>query len=206
MVGLPNRPLTAGKGGRGRGSPPRAHVVLEAMSIAGYAIGAQQGYIYVRAEYPIAVKRLQVAISQARDGDLHQAGVVDLAPQGEHLGALGPFGAHGGEPLGAVEDDLGDVGVGLHVYPIAVKRLQVAISQAREMGLLGKNILGTGFNFDIDIRLGAGAFVCGSALQQTYLIPLGWAAAKAHFLPVGKPPPPPRSNRRTSRRSWRSTF
>ena len=72
------------------------HVVLEAMSIAGYAIGAQQGYIYVRAE-----------------------------------------------------------------YPIAVKRLQVAISQAREMGLLGKNILGTGFDFDIDIRLGAGAFVCG---------------------------------------------
>ena len=70
--------------------------VIEAMTIAGYAIGAQQGYIYVRAE-----------------------------------------------------------------YPIAVKRLQVAISQAREMGLLGKNILGTGFNFDIDIRLGAGAFVCG---------------------------------------------
>ncbi len=78
------------------------HVVLEAMSIAGYAIGAQQGYIYVRAE-----------------------------------------------------------------YPIAVKRLQVAISQAREMGLLGKNILGTGFNFDIDIRLGAGAFVCG---EETALI------------------------------------
>ena len=72
------------------------HVVLEAMSIAGYAIGAQQGYIYVRAE-----------------------------------------------------------------YPIAVKRLQVAIGQARELGLLGKNILGTGFDFDIDIRLGAGAFVCG---------------------------------------------
>ena len=72
------------------------HVVLEAMTIAGYAIGAQQGYIYVRAE-----------------------------------------------------------------YPIAVKRLQVAIGQAREMGLLGKNILGTGFDFDIDIRLGAGAFVCG---------------------------------------------
>ncbi len=72
------------------------HVVLEAMAIAGYAIGAQQGYIYVRAE-----------------------------------------------------------------YPIAVKRLQVAIGQARELGLLGKNILGTGFDFDIDIRLGAGAFVCG---------------------------------------------
>ena len=72
------------------------HVVLEAMAIAGYAIGAQQGYIYVRAE-----------------------------------------------------------------YPIAVKRLQVAIGQARELGLLGKNILGSGFDFDIDIRLGAGAFVCG---------------------------------------------
>ena len=72
------------------------HVVLEAMAIAGYAIGAQQGYIYVRAE-----------------------------------------------------------------YPIAVKRLQVAIGQARELGLLGKNILGTGVEFDIDIRLGAGAFVCG---------------------------------------------
>ena len=72
------------------------HVVLEAMAIAGYAIGAQQGYIYVRAE-----------------------------------------------------------------YPIAVKRLQVAIGQARELGLLGKNILGTGFDFDVDIRLGAGAFVCG---------------------------------------------
>ena len=72
------------------------HVVIEAMAIAGYAIGADQGYIYVRAE-----------------------------------------------------------------YPIAVKRLQIAIGQAREMGLLGKNILGTGFDFDLDIRLGAGAFVCG---------------------------------------------
>ncbi len=72
------------------------HVVLEAMAIAGYAIGAQQGYIYVRAE-----------------------------------------------------------------YPIAVKRLQVAIGQARELGLLGKNILGTGFSFNLELRLGAGAFVCG---------------------------------------------
>lgn len=72
------------------------HVVLEAMAIAGYAIGASQGYIYVRAE-----------------------------------------------------------------YPIAVKRLQIAIDQAREYGLLGKDIFGTGFDFDIDIRLGAGAFVCG---------------------------------------------
>lgn len=72
------------------------HSVLEAMAIAGYAIGSQQGYIYVRAE-----------------------------------------------------------------YPIAVKRLRIAIAQAREAGLLGKDIFGTGFNFDIDLRLGSGAFVCG---------------------------------------------
>lgn len=72
------------------------HAVLEAMAIAGYAIGANQGYIYVRAE-----------------------------------------------------------------YPIAVDRLKIAINQAREMELLGKDIFGTGFDFDIDLRLGAGAFVCG---------------------------------------------
>ena len=72
------------------------HAVLEAMAIAGYTIGANQGYIYVRAE-----------------------------------------------------------------YPIAVHRLGVAIRQAKEMGLLGENILGTGFTFNIDLRLGAGAFVCG---------------------------------------------
>ena len=52
-------------------------------------------------------------------------------------------------------------------YPIAVHRLKIAIDQAREYGLLGKNIMGTGFNFDIDIRLGAGAFVCG---EETALI------------------------------------
>ncbi|MEM1484524.1 NADH-quinone oxidoreductase subunit NuoF [Oscillospiraceae bacterium PP1C4] len=72
------------------------HALIEAMAIAGYAIGADQGYIYVRAE-----------------------------------------------------------------YPIAVHRLDVAIGQAREMGLLGKDIFGTGFNFDLELRLGAGAFVCG---------------------------------------------
>ena len=72
------------------------HAVLEAMAIAGYAIGASQGYIYVRAE-----------------------------------------------------------------YPIAVERLKIAINQAREMELLGKDIFGSGFDFDIDLRLGAGAFVCG---------------------------------------------
>ena len=72
------------------------HVVLEAMAIAGYAIGSDQGYIYVRAE-----------------------------------------------------------------YPIAVQRLTIAINQAREYGLLGKNIFGTDFNFDIELRLGSGAFVCG---------------------------------------------
>ncbi len=72
------------------------HSVLEAMAIAGYAIGANQGYIYIRAE-----------------------------------------------------------------YPIAVKRLQIAIDQAKEYGLLGENIFGTDFSFDIGLRLGAGAFVCG---------------------------------------------
>ncbi len=72
------------------------HAIIEAMAIAGYTIGAKQGYIYVRAE-----------------------------------------------------------------YPIAVERLEIAIKQARECGLLGENILGTNFSFDIEIRLGAGAFVCG---------------------------------------------
>ena len=72
------------------------HALIEAMAIAGYAIGADQGYVYVRAE-----------------------------------------------------------------YPIAVQRLQIAIDQAREHGLLGKNIFGSGFDFDLFIRLGAGAFVCG---------------------------------------------
>ena len=72
------------------------HSVIEAMAIAGYAIGADQGYVYIRAE-----------------------------------------------------------------YPIAVKRLQIAIDQAKEYGLLGQGIFGTDFNFDLEIRLGAGAFVCG---------------------------------------------
>lgn len=72
------------------------HSVIEAMAIAGYAVGASRGFIYIRAE-----------------------------------------------------------------YPIAVERLKTAIAQAREYGLLGKNILGRGFEFDIEIRLGAGAFVCG---------------------------------------------
>ena len=78
------------------------HAVLEAMEIAGFAVGAEKGYIYVRAE-----------------------------------------------------------------YPIAVHRLQIAINQAREYGILGKNIFGTNFNFDIEIRLGAGAFVCG---EETALL------------------------------------
>ena len=78
------------------------HSILEAMAIGGYAIGATHGFIYVRAE-----------------------------------------------------------------YPIAVHRLEIAIAQAREAGLLGKNIMGTGFDFDIDIRLGAGAFVCG---EETALL------------------------------------
>ena len=78
------------------------HCVIEAMMIAGYAIGATKGYIYVRAE-----------------------------------------------------------------YPIAVKRFQIAIDQAREYGILGENIWGTGFDFDLEIRLGAGAFVCG---EETALL------------------------------------
>ncbi|MCI4463373.1 MAG: NADH-quinone oxidoreductase subunit NuoF [Caldisericum sp.] len=78
------------------------HSVLEGMAIAGYAIGAQKGYIYVRAE-----------------------------------------------------------------YPLAVKRLEIAIKQARAAGLLGKNIFGTNFSFDIELRMGAGAFVCG---EETALI------------------------------------
>ena len=78
------------------------HSIIEAMTIAGYAIGSDQGYIYVRAE-----------------------------------------------------------------YPIAVKRLQIAIDQAKEYGLLGKDIFGTDFSFDLELRLGAGAFVCG---EETALI------------------------------------
>ena len=92
------------------------HSILEAMAIAGYAIGANQGYIYVRAEYPIAVDRLKIALDQAR-----------------------------------VRAE----------YPIAVDRLKIALDQARDYGVLGKNIFGSGFDFDVDLRLGAGAFVCG---------------------------------------------
>jgi NADH-quinone oxidoreductase subunit F/NADP-reducing hydrogenase subunit HndC len=78
------------------------HAIIEAMAIAGYAVGADRGYVYIRAE-----------------------------------------------------------------YPIAVDRLQIAIDQAKEMGLLGEGIFGTDFNFDLEIRLGAGAFVCG---EETALI------------------------------------
>ena len=78
------------------------HSVLEAMAIVAYCIGADMGYIYIRAE-----------------------------------------------------------------YPLAIARLKIAISQAREYGLLGKDILGTGFDFDIDLKYGAGAFVCG---EETALI------------------------------------
>ncbi|MBR6563407.1 MAG: NADH-quinone oxidoreductase subunit NuoF [Clostridia bacterium] len=78
------------------------HAVIEAMAIAGYAIGADEGFVYVRAEYPIAVKRLAIAIEQARD-----------------------------------------------------------------YGILGKNVFGTDFSFDVHIRLGSGAFVCG---EETALL------------------------------------
>ncbi|GMG97667.1 NAD(P)-dependent iron-only hydrogenase diaphorase component flavoprotein [Tepidimicrobium xylanilyticum] len=93
------------------------HSVLEAMAICGYAIGSDQGYIYVRAE-----------------------------------------------------------------YPIAVKRLKIAIEQAKEKGLLGKNILGTDFSFDIELRLGAGAFVCGegTALMESIEGRRGMPRTKIH--------------------------
>lgn len=95
------------------------HSVLEAMAICGYAIGSDQGYIYVRAE-----------------------------------------------------------------YPVAVERLNIAIGQARKYGLLGKNIFGTSFSFDIDLRLGAGAFVCG---EETALI----ASIEGYRgMPRNKPPFP----------------
>jgi len=98
------------------------HSVLEAMCIGGYAIGADTGIIYVRAE-----------------------------------------------------------------YPLAVDRLKVAIGQAREYGLLGNNILGLGFNFDIQIRLGAGAFVCG---EETALI---HSIEGKRGTPAPKPPYPSES-------------
>ena len=78
------------------------HIVLEAMAIAGYAVGANKGFVYIRAEYPLAIHRLSIAIQQARN-----------------------------------------------------------------YGLLGKDIMGTGFDFDVDLDLGAGAFVCG---EETALI------------------------------------
>ncbi|MCY6485820.1 NADH-quinone oxidoreductase subunit NuoF [Clostridium aestuarii] len=95
------------------------HTVLEAMAIGGYAIGANKGFIYIRAE-----------------------------------------------------------------YPLAVERLKLAINQAKEYGLLGENILGTGFKFDIELRLGAGAFVCG---EETALIK---SIEGKRGMPVTKPPFP----------------
>ena len=95
------------------------HSVLEAMAIAGYAIGASEGIIYIRAE-----------------------------------------------------------------YPLAIKRLETAISQAKEYGLLGKQIFGTKFNFDISIKLGAGAFVCG---EETALI---HSVEGSRGEPTKKPPYP----------------
>lgn len=95
------------------------HSVIEAMIIGGYAIGATMGYVYVRAE-----------------------------------------------------------------YPLAIERLQLAIDQAKEFGLLGKNILGSDFNFEIEIRLGAGAFVCG---EETALIA---SIEGQRGIPRNKPPFP----------------
>lgn len=98
------------------------HSVLEAMAIAGYSIGANQGYVYVRAE-----------------------------------------------------------------YPLAIERLSIAIDQARELGLLGKNIMNSGFDFDVEIRIGAGAFVCG---EETALIA---SVEGRRGMPRPKPPFPAQS-------------
>ena len=95
------------------------HSVLEAMAIAGKTVGANQGYIYIRAEYPLAIKRLEIAMAQARD-----------------------------------------------------------------YGLLGKDILGSGFDFDIEIRLGAGAFVCG---EETALLA---SIEGKRGMPIPRPPFP----------------
>ena len=95
------------------------HSVIEAMALAGYAIGSDQGFVYIRAE-----------------------------------------------------------------YPIAVDRLQIAIDQAKEKGVLGQNLFGTEFNFDIEIRLGAGAFVCG---EETALIA---SIEGERGMPRNKPPFP----------------
>ena len=95
------------------------HSILEAMTICGKVVGAHQGYIYIRAE-----------------------------------------------------------------YPLAVHRLEIALAQAKEYGLLGKDILGSGFDFDVEIRLGAGAFVCG---EETALIK---SLEGNRGMPVPKPPFP----------------
>jgi len=95
------------------------HSVLEAMTIAGFAMGASKGFIYIRAE-----------------------------------------------------------------YPLAIERLEVAMKQSRELGLIGKNILGSGFDFDIQIRLGAGAFICG---EETALIQ---SIEGKRGMPTPKPPYP----------------
>ena len=95
------------------------HSVLEAMTIAGHTVGANQGFIYIRAE-----------------------------------------------------------------YPLAIHRLEIAIRQAKENGLLGDDILGSGFNFDIEIRLGAGAFVCG---EETALLA---SIEGKRGMPVPRPPFP----------------
>ncbi len=95
------------------------HSVLEAMTIAGYTVGAQKGYIYIRAE-----------------------------------------------------------------YPLAIERLEIAIKQAKEYGLLGEKILGSDFSFDIEIRLGAGAFVCG---EETALLT---SIEGNRGMPIPRPPFP----------------
>jgi NADH:ubiquinone oxidoreductase subunit F (NADH-binding) len=113
------------------------HSVLEGMIIAAYAIGSSRGYIYCRAE-----------------------------------------------------------------YPLAVRMLKIAIQQAREFGLLGENILGSGFSFDLEVRIGAGAFVCGeeTALMASIEGKRGEPRPRRHSRPSAAcGPSPPTST------TWRPT-
>ena len=112
------------------------HSVIEGMLICGYAIGAKRGYVYVRAE-----------------------------------------------------------------YPLAVERLDRAIKDAREAGLLGRDILGSGFDFDIEIRIGAGAFVCG---EETAL--LAWSKGRGASRERSPVPVPERPFRKTDHHQQRGNI
>ncbi|MBR6772101.1 MAG: NAD(P)H-dependent oxidoreductase subunit E, partial [Clostridia bacterium] len=155
------------------------HAVLEAMAIAGYAIGASQGYVYVRAEYPIAVKRLSIAITQARELGLLGKNIFGTGFDFDVDIRLGAGAFVCGDETALMTSIEGMMIAGYAIgaqegnfyvraeYPTAIHRLKVAIKQAEEIGLLGDNIMGTDFSFRVYIRPGAGAFVCG---EETALL------------------------------------